>query len=688
MLRMPTFAIRYVASCLWLLIACFPACMAQNKRAVAKKGAPGRVIIRLQGGGSIDYDLQHGVFDVQLGPLVRLLGAYPAMGAGDTARAMVKGDHSYQEQPFSDAVGKGTLHIFSWQHNMHRIQQLFYVYNDQPFFITQVQVSGRDAARAYLSPLTARMALRSQAFQRLRVLRVPFDNDMWVRFDASQFGKTAITSSEATALYDDSTHEGVVMGAVDHGAWKTGIRVFANEISCYGGLSDSNITHDKVPHGKVSVNDTLCVSPKIWVGRYDDWRDGMEEYAAVNRQLEPPVIKAWDKATPMGWNSWGAMQTKLTLDKAKAVVAFFADSLKGFRNADNTLYIDLDSYWDNLVKGGLKGDVSQLKDFADYCKQHGFVPGIYWAPFADWGKHARTMEGSKERYEDAWILQNGKPVDLDGAYALDPTHPGTKARILLHLNTFKELGYQMIKVDFLGHAALESERFYDPSVTTGMQAYAQGMRFVDSVLDNKMLLYAAISPTMATGRYVHMRRIACDAFSAIDNTEYTLNSTGYGWWQGKLYDYVDADHVVLGNESWGANRARIASALVTGTLITGDDFSAPGEWNRTAQVHLSTRILQDVIRDGKPFRPYDTNTGNKAPAIFTKRAGQVLYLAVFNYGQTAATQPIDLKRIGLVGGRDHTFIELFTGAAGAVRDRMVVEVPPADVKLYKIILQQ
>ncbi len=70
----------------------------------------------------------------------------------------------------------------------------------------------------------------------------------------------------------------------------------------------------------------------------------------------------------------------------------------------------------------------------------------------------------------------------------------------------------MIKIDFLGHGALESDHFYDPEITTGMQAYHIGMKFIDSVLDNTMLLYAAISPTMATAPYVHMRRIACDAF--------------------------------------------------------------------------------------------------------------------------------------------------------------------------------
>ncbi len=50
------------------------------------------------------------------------------------------------------------------------------------------------------------------------------------------------------------------------------------------------------------------------------------------------------------------------------------------------------------------------------------------------------MEGSSFSYAQAWTRQNGLPVDMDGALALDPTHPGTKERIEYYLNHFKEIG--------------------------------------------------------------------------------------------------------------------------------------------------------------------------------------------------------------------------------------------------------
>jgi alpha-galactosidase len=491
-------------------------------------------------------------------------------------------------------------------------------------------------------------------------------------------------------LYNSDLNEGLVIGSIEHDVWKTGIKVkssTANTASliAFGGLADSNITHDKIPHGLVADSDTICSSPTILVGRYSDWRKGMEEYAVANRnRISPPRI-SWTKATPVGWNSWGAIQNKINLEKAKAVIDFFADSCKDYRSADGSLYIDLDSFWDNMVKGGLDGDVSELKQFVAYCKSKGFKPGIYWAPFTDWGKYDRKMEGSDYTYAQAWLKQNGKPVEVDGALALDATHPGTKARIAWYLGHLKALGFEMIKIDFLGHGALECDRFFDSTITTGMQAYKVGMVCVTNALDNKMLVYAAISPTMATAPYVHMRRIACDAFSAIDNTEYTLNSTGYGWWQSHLYNFVDADHVVFNRENEGANRARLASALVTGTLITGDDFSSNGPWINTAKRLLQHKGLLSLIKKRHSFMPLEANTGNKGVEVFVKPNGILsVYLALFNYSNTPRTFTIPISRLGLNTLHRYSGVEYFSRSVSSWYNTIQITVPPSDAMIYHI----
>ncbi len=270
---------------------------------------------------------------------------------------------------------------------MH-LRQTFLIERDgvRNFFYTTLIVRGQHVGAGYVSPLAgARVVMDSTGDN--RALAVPFDNDMWARFNSHPFQQASFTSSEATALYNNDNYHGLVIGSIWHGDWKTGITVNAGDalavtVTAFGGLSDKNITHDNIPHGKVTQDDSTCMSPIILVGGFDDWRNGMEEYAAAQSRRSAD----WEKPTPVGWNSWGALQTKLTIGKAKDVIDFFNDSCKGFRTGDNSLFIDLDSYWDNLVKGGLDGDVSQLKEFVAYCQSKGFKPGIYWAPFVDWGK--------------------------------------------------------------------------------------------------------------------------------------------------------------------------------------------------------------------------------------------------------------------------------------------------------------
>ncbi|OQP40353.1 hypothetical protein A4D02_15665 [Niastella koreensis] len=644
------------------------------------------VNIPLGKNGLIRFHLNSGTWDVLFNRKPVITGAYAIYKEGEkeiTSKELGVGKYIELYQFVETRVRGGAI---DWYHNGKQIRLSFTTYPVQNYFYTTLEITGQHAATNYISPLAgARVVMDSTGDN--RALTVPFDNDMWARFNAQPFQQANFTSSEVTALYNNDNYHGLVIGSKWHNDWKTGITVKAGNarsvtVTAFGGLADSNITHDKIPHGKVVIKDSVCISPSILIGICDDWRIGMEEYAGEIQHYNSQGIAKWEKATPVGWNSWGVLQTKISLDKAKSVVDFFYDSCKAFRTADGSLFIDLDSFWDNMIKGGLDGDVSQLKEFVAYCKSKGFKPGIYWAPFTDWGKFDRKMEGSAYSYAQAWTKQNGLPVDMDGALALDPTHPGTKARIEFYLNHFKKLGFEMIKIDFLGHGALESDHFYDPKITTGMQAYNMGMKFIDSVLDNKMLVYAAISPTMATAPYVHMRRIACDAFSAIDNTEYTLNSTGYGWWESHLYNYVDADHVVFNKESEGANRARLAAALVTGTLITGDDYSSTGPWSQTAKKLLQNKSLLEVIKDGHSFRPVDANTGNKAVNVFVKTVGDKLYLAVFNYSNNPLKYTFPLTRLGLSQSTKYYSTELFSGNNTTWSGTVELTVPSSDAMIY------
>ncbi|MBS0031871.1 hypothetical protein ACTJJ0_31420 [Chitinophaga sp. 22321] len=636
----------------------------------------------------ISYNLQNGKYNVWVNGKIMIKDAfswYQDKGQPDTAANIPR---SFSVAPLKDAAGTGKQYSITAIVNGVKQQQVFYVYTGDNGFYTSLVLQGNGAHSRSMSPLTTD-ALQFAGNDTMHAVQVPFDNDAWVKYYAANLDQANFTSAEVTAVFNTNDNKGLVIGSVEHSNWKTGIAIkgvgkLTAALSVLAGWTDSAGTRDVIRHGIVSTGDTLCRSPKIYVLPAGDWRTGMEQYASANRYAAPRYIFNWVAAKPFGWNSWGSMQTKLSLPKAKAVVDFFADSCKGFRSADHTLYIDLDSYWDNLTTNGMSGDFSQLEAFSAYCKQKGFKPGIYWAPFVDWGKSSRKVEGSEYNYDETWTKVNGKYHEMDGARAMDPTHPATKARIAFLMKRFKAAGFEMIKIDFIGHAAIEADAFYNPAVHTGMQAFREGMEYLVDQLDGKMLVYAAISPNMATGRYVHTRRIACDAFKNIDETAYTMNATSYGWWQNMLYDFSDADHVVFEGATAGANKARLLSAIVTGSVITGDDFSVYSHASAVAQQWLQNQELLNVARQGGVFRPVDHHNGTQASGIFVKKSGRYTYVALINYTQQAAAFELPLQQAGLPASEVYRAKELFSGKISSEKKSIRAVLPGADAMIYQL----
>lgn len=641
------------------------------------------LVIPLGNKSRIVYDLNRGQYNVTWNEKVMIkeaYAAYQAEKAGDSRKA---GKASYRVSDVQTAIGKARLYTISFADDAS-LQQLFYTFRNNNQFITGLRLQNAGAA-SFMAPMTTDSVLWNRPGDN-RALYVPFDNDMWARYNAMPLAEASFKGSEIGAIYNVDDNTGIVMGSLEQDDWKTGFVLKGKgSVSLQAGFTDSTVTHDVIPHGKVLPVDGVVSSPKMMIGFFADWREGMEVFAKYNRKLHPRSIADWQGPTPMGWNSWGVLREKIRFDQAMKVVDFFVDSLKGFRTADHTLFIDLDAFWDNMTPGGIDGDVSKLEAFVAHCKQKGLKPGIYWTPFADWGKSDRKVEGSTGySYKETWTTQGGRMLDIDGGRAMDPTHPATQQRIVHTINRMKALGFEMIKIDFLGHGAQESDCFFDPAVTTGMQAFKKGMHFLDSVLDNKMLVYAAISPNLATARYVHVRRIACDAFSSLDHTEYTMNSTGYGWWQSYMYDYVDADHIVFAEEQDGVNRARLAAALVTGSIITGDDFSSTGKWTGTARKLLQNRDLLALAAKGKSFRPLRGDTGNKGVTQFFRRDGNKLYIALFNYSKAGQTVNIPRELLMDWKNRRVKIKELFSGDTRSLYGQWQLPVPPADACIFEI----
>lgn len=634
---------------------------------------------------SIDYDTQTNGVDIKKGSRLIYDDIYASYKLSDS----IISTHNYERHAIStekinDNLGEGIHYEIAYTgDNLPRLVQSFYIYPARDYVLTEFTLeSTSEIASNYMAPVNIdQMPEVLDKGENNRALFIPFDNDCWIRYQSHPLTFTELTSYEVTAIFNNDNRQAIVVGSVEHDNWKTGIAIGKGNIYnvgslvCYGGAADKT-TRDSKPHG--ALKGTRVKSPKVLLGFFEDWREGMEEYAQVNAAIAPP--KAWDKAVPFGWNSWGALQFNLTYPKALEVSDYYKQNLQNhhFVNADNLVYTGLDSGWNSFSE-------EELKAFVDRCKANGQIAGVYWTPFTDWGKNPereiKEVPGCK--YKDVYLYANGKPQELDGAYAVDPTHPAIEAMMKSTSELFHRAGFEYVKMDFMTHGAMEADKWYNPEIQTGIQGYNYGMKLLDKYFGD-MYINLSISPIFPA-HYAQSRRIACDAWNKMKDTEYTLNALSYGWWQDKVYQFNDPDHIVLREATDGENRARVTSGVITGLFIAGDDFSkgGPKEVKEKAMKYMTNAEI-NAIANGESFRPVDGN-GEKSENQFVRidKDGKAYYTA-FNYTDKELKITVSLERLGLNPAKEYRLKELWSGAESIAKTNLEVTVSGLDVAIFKI----
>lgn len=615
-----------------------------------------------------------------------LLSGSNAVWGADNHRWAMRQASAYRTtiSDHSDIYGSGKLISLRATYGGQQVEQRIYLYAGKPYLHTELEVEASDGvALNYMAPINSSTAYTPLDGNCTHSLFIPFDNDAFIRYRSYEFGRDRTESYGVTAFFDAASRRGVVVGAIEHTEWKTGIDATTsragaiNSLRVYGGAS-SSVTRDLLPHGKVVGSSVK--SPRMTLGVYDDWCEGMESFGDQCATFAPKLPSLG--ARPFGWNSWGALATKVTFQKAVEVSDFIHDNLqsKSFEN-EGTVYIDIDSFWDFGFRA------HEHKIFVEHCHKNGQKAGIYWCPFTDWGGNARTkvVRDMDYRWEDVYIRAKGEPVRFDGAIAIDPTHPAVRRRIELQIKQFMEWGYEYVKLDFMAHGAYQSDSYYDKNVTTAMQAYNQGMQYIVEQTEGKMWINLSIAP-LFPGNYAHSRRISCDAWADINNTEYVLNSLTYGWWLDRIYHYNDGDHIVYKGVSEGENRARVTSSAITGVYFLGDDMSAGGKADVKSKIvrHTTNPSINEIARTCPSFRPVEVAHGDRGADMFYHSTDEVVYVAMFNYHPHSERKRLLLERIGLPAGRTFQVEELWSGEKMELQGELSTTIGGKDVKVFKI----
>ena len=627
---------------------------------------------------------------------------------------------------YADGFGTGTkysiLYTFNWPNYSGEGSQLvqdFVFYNDVDYFVCQLTVSntsGREIKTNYVLPLRSanEATFMNGAYNSSnRMLWIPWDNDEYVKYQSRPMNTTH-ESNSVIALFNGSTRHGLVMGALDHDHWKNCAKVVAannykvNYFELRSGYT-SSFTHDQnMAHGM--VHGTSVSSSRFMVGWFDDWRVGMETYGRACTRVVPRW--EWHGAKPVGWNSWGVLQTNVQYEYRDHCVLntakFIAEELMpyGYGDSQGQVVFDLDSWWDFL------SDNDRNAVF-DYCRQHNMIPGLYFGPWVDWISENdldQTFYGSY-KHRDVCLKQNGSYKTLDGAYCLDPTHPAVIAKMEERLQQFYNYGIGYVKVDFLSQGAIEADAWYAPNVHTGMEAYNQGMnRFKQKILDlwgdGGLYVDLSIAPAFPH-QFGHSRRISCDVFRSISDTKYCLNSTSFGWWLDECYFAQDPDQLVMvdknGSHSAAECRARLTSGLVTGIFLMGDNFSGVNYgYSNTAQSKTYARLLlannidlMHAVQTCRAFRPAFGHWAGESGAenIFVYETSLYTYVACLNYNSSTlfnsntANWDIDVYyHIGMDVSNVAEIKELWTGATVHLNNegKFTATVPARDARIYRI----
>lgn len=582
------------------------------------------------------------------------------------------------------------------------LAQTFRVYENLPYFLVGLDVvADTPVSTNDISPVLVDESRRPGAgvvlgtTDKPHSLFVPYDNDAFVRYSSDY----ASESYEVTAIYDNQSRRGFVIGSVTHDLWKTGIAIGGwdagrvGSLRVYGGIADKN-TRDAVPHGLVTGN--TVAAPQVFIGCFPDWREGLETYGHANARVAPPI--SWEAGPPFGWNSWYAYMAEVNNADFQNASRFLKGNLQPQGFADKgTVYVNLDSFWDNIKEDDLVDSVKQIHG-------RGQKAGIYWTPFVFWGNNQDLgwkVDGTEGRYtyEDVVLKDaTGKPLAaLDGGLPMDPTHPATLTRIDWQTQRFIQWGFDFVKLDFMTHGALEAEHF-DKSIATGTAAYNLGMkRIVENLsparVGRSFFIGLSIAPLFPAG-YGHSRRISCDVWPNIGATEYLLNSLTYGWWiGGSVYSLNDPDITTL-YQAHGSNpttpdegRSRLnASVIAGGILLDGDDLTNPQAQQRAEQM-LTNKAINDLARMGRSFRPIEGDTGSHAADwfVYEDARRRRLFLAVFNYdGANKVTKQVELARIGLKPDRNYRAVDLWTGASQSLHGTLSIDLPPAGSTILQI----
>lgn len=486
-----------------------------------------------------------------------------------------------------------------------------------------------------------------------KMLLVPYDNDMWGRYESSvpQPGRA---SYDVTAIFDEDTFEGLVVGALDHDVWKNAVRWASHDARsfvAYSGAADG-ATHDCLPHGTVSGQQVA--SARFVLFWTKNVKDGMTRFGKLCTMVKPP--RPWPGKAIFGWNSYSALGMGLRLSHWEEAGDFIHGELPAFSDEDGVSYINLDAAF------GLNR--KEIRRIVQKLHARGQKAGWYAAPCICMPIMKMMPIPGTLTPLGKLVLKDGHGNELppaDGSLPLDVTHPLWEKYARSTIRDLLDLGMDYIKLDFLSHAGVEGAHYRKEYTGRMALNYAYDI-LADELRKGGREIFVSLSiAPLFPYSLGNARRCCCDSFGHIEDVRYVLNALNFGWWtNGTLYRYNDPDHLTLyhsvidgrGVTSEAEAESRYLSGLISGTLmILSDNYGPEGNPEQVNAARVRTKVLanrsrlNEIARWGQAFVPVELRS-DTTPFYTLSHEGRY-FAAVFNFKPDRRILSFDPIRGGL-----------------------------------------
>ena len=235
---------------------------------------------------------------------------------------------------------------------------------------------------------------------------------------------------------------------------------------------------------------------------------------------------------------------------------------------------------------------ASLEDIVGRIRGAGRRAGIWVAPFLVGERSVLVRE------HPDWLVDGAAPGHGWGGqrlFSLDATHPGAEGYLREVFGSFRELGIDYFKIDFVYAGAMEGRRA-DPS-PSGVEAYRHGLRVIREAIGPDSFLLGCGAPILPSVGLVDAMRVGPDIAHHFEPLDGDLsqpsqraaaqNSRWRAWQQGRFWTN-DADCLVAGThverrEEWAAVVERYS-----GLRSSSDRLARLDDWG----LEVTRRLLR------------------------------------------------------------------------------------------------